>query len=197
MNLIGQTGYLTPSRVGIVTKHAIVISETRGKRNGILSVTMRCECGVEFTPPAVSNYKLPDSCGCKLVENVVGNRYGRLVVKKQWMERSGDAGVKWVECLCDCGEMKVARFSSVVTLATCSCGCKFSEHVAKLTKITPEVATELCEMLDTGLPQTWIAETIDISHHTITKFKKNPQKALKPDSVVYCGRGRWVPRKDV
>ena len=56
--------------------------------------------------------------------NIVGNRYGRLVVKER---KEGS----WL-CQCDCGKPHVAKIKHLKSGATKSCGCLRSENSARL-----------------------------------------------------------------
>ena len=59
------------------------------------------------------------------MENLVGRKFGRLEVKEYSHKN------KWVasywKCLCDCGNTKVVRGSSLTSGATRSCGCLLKE----------------------------------------------------------------------
>ena len=53
--------------------------------------------------------------------NLIGQRFGRLVVLEDSGERSSGA-IVW-ECICDCGTRSKVRSSSLVKRKTTSCGC--------------------------------------------------------------------------
>ena len=58
-------------------------------------------------------------------KNLVGNRYGRLVVER--FVPNNDKASYW-ECLCDCGSRRIVRGNSLVSGHTASCGCLLSER---------------------------------------------------------------------
>lgn len=97
-----------------------------------------CDCGKELT---VSKYSLlrgaTKSCGCYRDEmlgtykyiNIQGMRFERLVAVKMISKRNGKE--LW-ECLCDCGNIKLAIKDSLMAGATKSCGCLRREIAKKL-----------------------------------------------------------------
>lgn len=60
------------------------------------------------------------SCGCFKTENIVGNRYGKLVVLYRGINR--DRRATWV-CQCDCGKTKEIRSAGLKSGQILSCGC--------------------------------------------------------------------------
>lgn len=52
-------------------------------------------------------------------ENIVGQRFGKLVVLERWIEQRRS----FVRCLCDCGETITRPLSYLTTGDTRSCGC--------------------------------------------------------------------------
>lgn len=90
----------------------------------------RCDCGntVEVNVSSVSSGST-SSCGCQRgaaisaanTKNLLGQRFGRLVVK----ERAGTdkyRSATWL-CECDCGNTKVISGYSLRSSLTQSCGC--------------------------------------------------------------------------
>lgn len=65
------------------------------------------------------------SCGCAdkgpKKPNILGNRYGRLVVVEEY-RRKGGGGSLW-RCVCDCGKEPVMTTGSLVRGLNVSCGC--------------------------------------------------------------------------
>jgi len=85
-----------------------------------------CDCGNSCV---VSSYALrkkhQKSCGCGRIKNIVGQRYGRLVVLKrsdQYVLISGRTRKCLWECRCDCGEI-VYRLSEKLRQGK-NCACK-------------------------------------------------------------------------
>ena len=68
-----------------------------------------------------------------LIKNTVGNKYGRLTVLERLPFRRTSSGrtVSMIKCVCDCGNIKVAKRESVVGGNTRSCGCLRREHARK------------------------------------------------------------------
>lgn len=80
-----------------------------------------CECG---------NVKLLDSnqfqettsCGCSRRNNLVGFRFGKLIVQKYLNAVSKSRSALW-ECVCDCGNIITVEGRNLTRGATKSCGC--------------------------------------------------------------------------
>lgn len=92
---------------------SLTITEELGKDK----VTARCDCGTErvyVKSRLVSGSN--KSCGCKRVRDVVGERFGKLVVLDD-----NHNGVLTVRC--DCGVERTASRNAVVSGHTKSCGC--------------------------------------------------------------------------
>lgn len=62
--------------------------------------------------------------------NLIGKRFGRLVVIEETMERRVWNLREWT-CLCDCGKIKSIITISLTRGATTSCGCYHSERLKK------------------------------------------------------------------
>lgn len=61
-------------------------------------------------------------------EDVVGQRFGRLVVLERWIRQ----GRSFVRCLCDCGTEKTFQLNNLVSASTESCGCLRQQVSTKL-----------------------------------------------------------------
>lgn len=59
--------------------------------------------------------------------NLVGERFGRLIVAKR-VENSSTGHSQWL-CICDCGNKKVVKSSYLRTGGTKSCGCFQEERL--------------------------------------------------------------------
>ena len=73
-------------------------------------------------------------------EDVVGKRFGRLVVVSEAArseDHKGKMSVRWVNCVCDCGCSGKYRLSRLRSGHTASCGCIFMERAVGLSS-TPE-----------------------------------------------------------
>lgn len=58
--------------------------------------------------------------------NLVGNRYGRLIVTREY-GRAKDKHILWL-CKCDCGSEIIVQGNSLTTGHTQSCGCLIAER---------------------------------------------------------------------
>ncbi len=111
-------------------------SDVTGKRFGRLTVISRasngksgspvwnclCDCG-NMTRQQTSSLKLGAaiSCGCSRIKDLIGQRFGRLVV----LRRGPDAKcgkLQWL-CKCDCGKETVVLKKNLLRYDTVSCGC--------------------------------------------------------------------------
>lgn len=64
------------------------------------------------------------------MRNLIGERFGRLVVIKQG-GRTNQNAIKWV-CQCDCGNTKEVSIGHLTNGDTKSCGCLAKEYIGKL-----------------------------------------------------------------
>ncbi len=92
-------------------------------------VLAKCECGNEKKIKWYSvKYGTTKTCGCEQrsirVIDRVGERYGRLVIRKMLANNK-------IEALCDCGVIKIFCKSGVVQGNSKSCGCLNRERITK------------------------------------------------------------------
>lgn len=134
--------------------------EMIGKRFGLLTVLYihpsknhrtfvhcRCDCGNEcdIRMDVLKRQKSP-SCGCKFKEmrrstfdekreNLIGRRFGKLVVESGFYR---DKGHVW-KCRCDCGETAEANTSELLNNRKLSCPkCTMSNGEAKINNLLSE-----------------------------------------------------------
>ena len=86
--------------------------------------TWACQCKVckqykVSTVPQIKNASAPGCCGN--VKNLIGQRFGRLVVKEM-INRRRDRNVFWL-CQCDCGNTCEVCSAQLLSGDTQSCGC--------------------------------------------------------------------------
>lgn len=90
----------------------------------------RCDCGKECT---VAGKCLLDghtkSCGCSRLIDLVGQRFGRLVVVER-LDVRRMSNVDW-KCLCDCGKYHNAITKYLQAGQVKSCGCLHPDTVRK------------------------------------------------------------------
>lgn len=98
-----------------------------------------CDCG-NTTFTSVDHLRAGDakSCGClkketrpEVMNRLVGQRFGKLVVQKSMPERNKHGGIMW-ECLCDCGNNIIVSSNHLNTGNTQSCGCLLGQSVGEL-----------------------------------------------------------------
>jgi len=132
-----------PEKASLIGKRfgrLVVLEETR-KGNSVAWIC-KCDCGGEkITRTNLLTSGKTRSCGCVHTEmltkrnekrriNILGNRYGRLLVVKHLGIRG--AAHLW-ECACDCGNVHKATTGSLLGALTLSCGClKAEKHNERL-----------------------------------------------------------------
>jgi hypothetical protein len=93
-----------------------------------------CSCGKRVTISAGHlNSGSRTSCGCKNRFDLVGKRFGRLLVESLDVNRvykSKNTGRHW-SCRCDCGKIVSVMTSSLMRGSTLSCGCYNSDASSK------------------------------------------------------------------
>lgn len=114
----------------------------------------QCDCGnfITVTTKLLRN-GTTQSCGCLKHKDIIGKRYGKLVVLEATQERK-HGGVVW-KCQCDCGNITYATTEGLRIGDNVSCGCsniardKFKERMSidligqKFGKLTVIAKTEL------------------------------------------------------
>jgi hypothetical protein len=103
----------------------------------------KCDCGSE--PKSIAAQSLlrktnnTESCGCIRTENnktlkknvkkvdMIGKRFGRLVVIKQSDKRSGKRKKLMYDCICDCGNNHTVCGETLRNGDVVSCGCYYEE----------------------------------------------------------------------
>lgn len=58
-----------------------------------------------------------------MAENIIGNKYSRLLVVNQYYKHDGKRNRLYCFCICDCGETVEVRYDGVTSGETNSCGC--------------------------------------------------------------------------
>lgn len=92
-----------------------------------------CDCGNKkaiFSGSLKSGNQ--NSCGCSKKLNLIGQRFGKLVVVKK-SEKKGNKGASYWECLCDCGKQITKAGSALKNSSFLSCGC-YSHRQSKESK---------------------------------------------------------------
>lgn len=124
LNIVGQ-------KFGKLT----VLEKTKEKYyDGSLLYVCKCECGntVKTTSSRLKSGHIT-SCGCAKheVDDITGNRYGRLVVLE--FSHTANRESYW-KCKCDCGNVCICKAKWLKEGSVVSCGCKNREHRTNLCK---------------------------------------------------------------
>ena len=98
----------------------VAIRPTEERNRGSIKWLCQCDCGNETTVAAnrLRNGQI-QSCGCSLIKDLTGQRFGRLLPTSYTHIGSR---VMWL-CLCDCGNETLTRGDSLQSGHTQSCGC--------------------------------------------------------------------------
>lgn len=101
----------------------------------------RCECGHDIVVRS-GNLKNGNtkSCGCysreirsSRLKDLTNQKFGKLTVIKRADDKvlpSGQHQIMW-ECLCECGNVKIARGADLKNKTTTSCGCDVSKKISQ------------------------------------------------------------------
>lgn len=97
-------------------------------RGGIAYWRCRCKCGTvkEVAAGSLASAR-SNSCGCEYLHRkrkiLLGQRFGKLVVKKfSHISLGNRAKTLWL-CICDCGNEKIVRGTHLTEGSVQSCGC--------------------------------------------------------------------------
>lgn len=117
---MGKRIDLTGQRFG----RLLVVEESDTKKDGRIHWICKCDCGNTKVVSGKSlRRNLTRSCGCILSENLIGKRFGRLIVLDESKERRTSNGSKKWLCRCDCGVSKTIAGDFLKDGKTKSCGC--------------------------------------------------------------------------
>lgn len=91
----------------------------------------KCDCG-NITEVSTHSLKSGNtkSCGCLISKNLIGMRFGRLVVIDREPPKSKKSKGLWI-CKCDCGNITKVDTHRLKSGNTTSCGCKRTESTKK------------------------------------------------------------------
>lgn len=128
----------------------VIVKAEPGKR-GFRRWLCQCDCGNQTVAfeGNLKKSKNTRSCGCLSRElssqrnrkDMIGKRFGKLVVVKDTGERSQTyRSIRW-ECVCDCGKKTIAPTGHLVSRHTKSCGhcneISSGQQFGKLTAVAP------------------------------------------------------------
>lgn len=109
---------------------------SKGRKYKEKFVKCLCECGSIHHTYLYNVIKgAIKSCGClriekaKRHENLIGKRFGRLVVKEKTnFKKLNNRSIVWL-CVCDCGNEKLVNTTMLKSGKTRSCGCLAKEKI--------------------------------------------------------------------
>lgn len=106
-----------------------LVSEFKGTFKGS-RVDVKCKCGKVFNVSWKHlSYGHTKSCGCLRKHNLVGKRFGKLIVIKEIPKKERSYKARWWLCKCDCGNFKETITASLVKGSVFTCGCsRFGEN---------------------------------------------------------------------
>ena len=118
---------LTGKRFGMWTVTKEIVE--RRKVDGSVMWDCTCDCGAQ-KQLSTNVLRTGDSksCGCSNINNIVGKKFGRLLVVRYEDTPTSDLG-HVCTCICDCGKEKQILQNSLVTGKTKSCGCLRVENM--------------------------------------------------------------------
>lgn len=119
----GHIKDLTGQRFG----RLMAIEPTDKRSRGHVVWKCLCDCGNECM--IVASHLVSgntQSCGCKNIRDLTGQRFGRLVAIES-IDKRYFGSVVW-KCLCDCGNTCIVAASALASGNTQSCGCLNDER---------------------------------------------------------------------
>ena len=117
-----------------------VVDDTGKRLHGSVVWRCVCDCGKESEVTAGNLRGGTESCGCSIVKNIIGQRFGRLTVIS-YSDVKSKSGDKICICACDCGMEKQVLRNDIVSGKTKSCGCLIRRGVNH-PKYNPKLSDE-------------------------------------------------------
>lgn len=111
-------------------------AEDKISKNGKRSVMWKCtcDCGKETIVHASAlRNGSSKSCGCLRSPNLIGKRFGMLVVESQtedYVTPKGNHHTQWL-CKCDCGNYKKAIVNKLLSGSVTHCGCQTGKNISE------------------------------------------------------------------
>lgn len=120
-----------------------------------------CDCGNETicgTQDLIQGKRI--SCGCLKFDDLIGKRYGKLLVIKR-NKIPGKGSMHW-ECQCDCGNISTFAANALKYEKTKSCGCKSNQdQILKFKKQNPNATYEKCVEVRLKAHSKWVGECLE------------------------------------
>ena len=124
----GQAKDLTTIKYKYITPICRVTGDFVNPNNSRAYWICQCDCGNQIIKCA-NDIVETSSCGCHKNEhckvNLIGQRFGRLVVLEQ--TRIDNKHQYWWKCQCDCGQITETTTANLRSGNTASCGCTHLE----------------------------------------------------------------------
>lgn len=99
-----------------------VLKKVENYKNGNARYLCKCECGKESEVNAHSLlYGKSKSCGCHFINDLSGERFGKLLVLRR-VENSKNGSAQFL-CRCDCGNEVSVKATDLRGGKVMSCGC--------------------------------------------------------------------------
>lgn len=126
MSLIGK----------VIFGGSVVIEYAQTTQHNFNKWKLRCVCGTEFYA-LYKNFNIPNKkcvChSCKMKsETLEGRRFGRWTVLLETAYKKNS--IRFYECVCDCGTMRLVNSSTLIQGKSKSCGCLHKELVSERAK---------------------------------------------------------------
>ena len=117
---------------GMLFGHMVVMDRAPTSTSGATMWNCRCRCG-NICQHDGSNLRRGKvkSCGCLNYVDILGQRFGRLLVTGKSDQVSHNRSVLW-HCVCDCGNTAMLDSYVLRKGVTQSCGCLQKDVVSKL-----------------------------------------------------------------
>lgn len=127
---VKSCGCLKSERAGVKNlagqkfgKLTVVRAADQDRKNRYKVWECKCDCGnTVFVESRLLVNGATKSCGClSKAEDLTGQRFGKLVVRRKAGTRKSRAAI-W-ECQCDCGNLRQVNATNLKSGRTRSCGC--------------------------------------------------------------------------
>lgn len=174
---------MTGQRFGMLT---VLREATREERLDPRKVcwVCKCDCGKELIVTGQSLRKVPEaghpkSCGCAMLVDYTGQRFGRLTVLRK-AKRKG----YWT-CQCDCGGLKDVLGRCLRDGLTKSCGCLDRESRQQINQVFADTKTQPFLLRDGGYKRPQRNNTSGVRGVTYNKARKQWVATITFQRTVY------------
>lgn len=136
-------------------------------KNGCVLWKCKCDCGNDHIVMTQNlTHANTQSCGCIRKQDMVGLRFGSLLVIEQAPKQNQRAGTLW-RCRCDCGKETIVSTGSLNSGSYNSCGCLRTERMKNFGKdCSPRK-----QLTGTRIGMVTVGERVDASRQGGIKYK--------------------------